>query len=526
VEQFVSRTTRLGVPIALFVIVIALRAPLFDLPLERDEGEYAYIAWRLAAGETPYLDWFDQKPPGAFLAYRLALALPGDPIVAIRAVAALFCAGSVLALLGLARALFGAVAGVAAALLLAFLSADPMLQGPIANTEIFMVPWIVAAALLTLRMLGAERPPLATAVAIGLALGIATAFKQVALVNAPFFLAVCAWRAPSGARGSATARFAAAMAAGGLLVWGPILLWLWQRGALAPAIDAILLHNLAYSGALTLPQRVSQLVYTSSPLIATQGVAWLLAALGWIALARREDRLPAVFLGGFALVNAIGVSASGFYFPHYFQQLLPAVAALAAAAVTAGSGAGARRRALSWVGAALALIPLVVGAVGFWRIDPEQASRRIYPANYFDVMPAIAAEVAAQTSPDDRIFVFGSEPEILFHARRVSASRYIFLFPLFGAFADAEQRQAGVIAELEAARPAAIVWIPTKFGPDRPQTLAQYTASLINSAYRLRAYAVADAEGRGHLRGVDADSDPRAALADQNPYAMIFVRAR
>ena len=32
-----------------------LRAPLWDLPLERDEGEYAYIAWRMAAGETPYL---------------------------------------------------------------------------------------------------------------------------------------------------------------------------------------------------------------------------------------------------------------------------------------------------------------------------------------------------------------------------------------------------------------------------------------------------------------------------------------
>jgi 4-amino-4-deoxy-L-arabinose transferase-like glycosyltransferase len=526
VERFVSRTTLVGVSIALCVFVIALRAPLFDLPLERDEGEYAYIAWRLTAGETPYLDWFDQKPPGVFLAYRLALALPGDPIVAIRAVAALFGAGSALALFGLARALFGAVAGVVAALLLAFLSADPMLQGPIANTEIFMVPGIVAAAFLTLRTLGSARPPFATAVTIGLALGIATAFKQVALVNAPFFLAVYAWRAPSGARGSATARFAAAMAAGGLLVWAPILLWLWQRGALTPAIDAILLHNLAYSAALTLPQRASQLLYMSSPLVATQGVAWLLAAVGLIALARRAERLPAVFLGGFALVNAIGVSVSGFYFPHYFQQLLPAVAALAAAAVTAGSEATARRRALSWVGVALALTPLVIGAVGFWRIDSGEASRRIYPSNYFDVMPAIAAEVAAQTSPDDRIFVFGSEPEILFHARRVSASRYIFLFPLFGEFGDAEQRQAGVVAELEAARPAAIVWIPTRFGPESPQILAQYTASLINSAYRLRAYAVADAEGRGQLRLIDARSDPREALAEQNPWAMLFVRAQ
>ena len=147
----------LATVLAIALGAVAMRAPLFDLPLERDEGEYAYIAWRLGAGETPYLDWFDQKPPGVFFAYRAALALPGDPVVAIRAVAALFCAGSAVALFALVRALLGsaAAAGVAA-LLYVFLSADPLLQGPIANTEIFMAPWILAAALLSLRVFGSR----------------------------------------------------------------------------------------------------------------------------------------------------------------------------------------------------------------------------------------------------------------------------------------------------------------------------------------------------------------------------------
>ena len=51
-------------------------------------------------------------------------------------------------------------------------------------------------------------------------------------------------------------------------------------------------------------------------------------------------------------------------------------------------------------------------------------------------MPAVAAEVASQTLPDDRVFLFASEPEVLFYARRISASRYIFLFPVFGTFSD------------------------------------------------------------------------------------------
>src|SRR5262249_29716186 len=90
------REWALGLGVALLALLI--RAPLFDLPFERDEGGYAYIAWRLEHGELPYREWFDQKPPGIFLAYRLALAAPGDPVPAIRGLAALASAGAALAL--------------------------------------------------------------------------------------------------------------------------------------------------------------------------------------------------------------------------------------------------------------------------------------------------------------------------------------------------------------------------------------------------------------------------------------------
>jgi hypothetical protein len=64
---------------SIFVFVLLIRAPLLDVPFERDEGEYAYVAWRLDSGELPYLDWFDQKPPAIFWIYRLALALWRSP---------------------------------------------------------------------------------------------------------------------------------------------------------------------------------------------------------------------------------------------------------------------------------------------------------------------------------------------------------------------------------------------------------------------------------------------------------------
>jgi 4-amino-4-deoxy-L-arabinose transferase-like glycosyltransferase len=524
VERFVCRTRVLPIALGIALFALAIRAPLFDLPLERDEGEYAYIAWRLGAGETPYLDWFDQKPPGVFLAYRVALALPGDPVVAIRAVGALFCAGSAVALFALVRALIGTAAAGVAALLLVFLSADPRLEGPIANTEIFMAPWILVAALLSLRAFGTARPRFALGFAAGLSLGVAVAFKQVAAVNAPLLLALFWLRAPRGERLASTARFTGALAAGMATIWAAIALWFAARGGFAAALDAIVLHNLAYAADLPLAVRAAALAYYGAPLLPSQGVAWLFAAIGLAVLARRADRFPACFLGGFALANALGVAASGFFFPHYFQQLLPAIAALAAAAI-AGAGEAVPRWRVA-AGGALAIAPLAIAAIGFGRLDPAEASQRIYPDYSFDAMPAIGAEVAALTAPDERVFVFGAEPEVLFHARRVSASRYIFLFPVFGGFADADARQREVIAELEAAPPASIVWMPLPMFFGRgSQRLTEWTRAQIDAHYRLRAFAVAGADGRSELVRVASGADASAQLAGREPFARVFVRA-
>ncbi len=87
----------------LILITAAVRIPLLRVPFERDEGEYAYIAWRLGHNELPYRDWVDQKPPAIFWIYRAALTFPVDPIRAVHFAALLFSAASACALFFLAR---------------------------------------------------------------------------------------------------------------------------------------------------------------------------------------------------------------------------------------------------------------------------------------------------------------------------------------------------------------------------------------------------------------------------------------
>src|SRR4030095_5884077 len=116
---------------ALGVLVLAtmLRAPVASLPLERDEGEYAYIAQRWMAGDVPYRDVFDQKPPGIFAFYAAAFALGGESPAAVRFAAQLWIAAGLAALAALGARLFSPAVGIAAAITGLALVSDPSWLG-------------------------------------------------------------------------------------------------------------------------------------------------------------------------------------------------------------------------------------------------------------------------------------------------------------------------------------------------------------------------------------------------------------
>ena len=56
----------------ILAVVTAIRVRLWNMPLERDEGEYAYAGWLLLHGGIPYEQAFIQKPPMVFYSYLLA----------------------------------------------------------------------------------------------------------------------------------------------------------------------------------------------------------------------------------------------------------------------------------------------------------------------------------------------------------------------------------------------------------------------------------------------------------------------
>lgn len=103
------------------VLVIALlytvvvRIHLLHLPLERDEGEFAYIGQLMLKGIPPYQFAFNMKLPGIYAAYALIMALFGQTIVGIRLGILLVNAATIVLIFLLGKRLLNSFAGASAA---------------------------------------------------------------------------------------------------------------------------------------------------------------------------------------------------------------------------------------------------------------------------------------------------------------------------------------------------------------------------------------------------------------------------
>src|ERR1700694_3996957 len=66
------------------VLFAAIRYRLREMPLERDEGEYAYAGQLILQGVPPYQLAYNMKLPGTYVAYAVLMAVFGQTLVGVR----------------------------------------------------------------------------------------------------------------------------------------------------------------------------------------------------------------------------------------------------------------------------------------------------------------------------------------------------------------------------------------------------------------------------------------------------------
>lgn len=505
--------SRRGALAAFAVVALAallLRAPVADLPFERDEGEYAYLAWRWLEGDVPYRDGFDQKPPATLAVYALILAAAGASPRAVHWGAQLYSLATLALLLRLGQRVASLRVGAAAALLCALATTAPGTVGNAANVELFALLPLVAGVLAAWR--GSEDARGGAALAAGAAAGAALAFKPVVAPLVAFSLALLLWRRRHPAR--VQLRLAAAFAAGAAAVWLPLLGYFAAHGALGDLYDATVRFNLAYATNVSLAEYPAMLreelprtLGALGPLLAAAVLGLVLRAVpGRAAPAERPLPADRLWLLGWLASGLLAVAAGGYFRSHYFQLAVPPLALLAALGLDDALGAlrvPARFRPAGLAAAVAAAALACVSATPWYFLpgDPAAKARRIYGANPFPESAALGALLAERSEPGDTVFVYGSEPQILVHAKRRSASRYVLAYHyLFGPPEAMRARQQEVLSELRAAPPRFVVGVFLRTSlleePDSPVDLRRGLAAALRDGYRPIA-VVEPARGEG-----------------------------
>ncbi len=227
--------------VLIFGWALLLRAPIAHIPLDRDEGEYAYIAQRSLIGEIPYKTSFDQKPPVTFVIYALIERFIGTTPAAIHWATQIYTLGTLALVFFLGEKLFSGFAGVLAAFLLALMTADTTVTGNSSNTEIFMILPLTGALYTTL--LAEERGSVILGLITGVLLGISCLFKQVALMNGAFIFFYLAVKSPR------RIPLMLSVAAGAGIILSITAAYFLMAGAWKEFYDCVIGYCLAFEGA-------------------------------------------------------------------------------------------------------------------------------------------------------------------------------------------------------------------------------------------------------------------------------------
>jgi 4-amino-4-deoxy-L-arabinose transferase-like glycosyltransferase len=527
-----SRRTKVVLLLCLIALFAAIRFRLRKMPLERDEGEYAYAGQLILQGVPPYKLAYNMKLPGTYAAYALILAVFGQTPAAIHIGLLLLNALTIVAVYVLAAQLFGSMAGLISAATYGILSTSPSVLGLQGHATHFVVLAAIFGLIVLLRAI--EQRRLWLFFFSGVLLGLAFLMKQPGIFFSAF-AAVYVVRSHWVRRDSwqDMAASVSVLLGGIALPYALTCLILWKAGVFGKFWFWTVSYARQYGELISWKDGLHTLLGRLPGVLRNSVPIWILAAAGvttfwWKAESCRHR----FFTLGFLAFSFLAV-CPGFYFrEHYFILLLPAVSLLAGIAVRAAMVWLSQRTASDFVRAIPALVFLTAFAVSllaqqeiFFELDPVSASVAIYgPLQPFAQASAIADYVRRHSEPGARIAVLGSEPEIYFYAQRHSATGYIYMYPLMETQRYSLKMQDEMIAEFETARPefVAFVRFPVSWlsGPISDDHLQNWMEQYLPERY--------DSVGVAELTGPDHTEyrwDEEAKSYDtDSPYVIFLFR--
>jgi hypothetical protein len=463
-EKPVSKYLIWGLLALTMVIVIVIRARMLGVPLERDEGEYAYAGRLLLQGVPPYSLVYNMKFAGIYVAYALIMAVFGQSAQGIHLGLLAFNLASIALVFVLARRLFDPYTGLVAAGAFATFSLARFVLGFAAHATNFILVPMLAGLLLTLTAVKSRK--LLPAFLGGLLLGMAPMIKQQGAPFVLFGLLYVVWKMLAERAGwKASLKSSLAFVAGAVVPFAVVVLWMRHAGVFGNFWFWCFKYARQYASEVPLSVGITLLRDQIGFMFGSGLILMCLAIIGLAVTPFDPDmKHKRAFVLGFVLFSFLCVCPGLYFREHYFVLLLPALAMLV------GIGVRYARQALirldlPW----LAGIPALVFLVGVGYLmhaesflmfaTPSAYLQRSYPDCPFGEAVEVGKYIKEHAHKGDKLVVIGSEPEIYFYSGLRPATGYIYAYPLTEKQKYAHKMEQEMIGQVESSKPRFIVLV-------------------------------------------------------------------
>ncbi len=499
----------------LMLVVLAFRLHLLAVPLERDEGEYAYMGKLLLEGSAPYQDAANMKLPGTSIIYALMMGLFGKTIIGVHIGLLIVNLLSMLFLFIALRRFYNATVGLVTAGVYGLMAISSGVLGFAAHATHYVVVFVAAALVVLVRY--QEKPKVMLAFSAGVLLGLSFLMKQQAVFFPVFgglFLLAALYQENS-FKLVPVLRDGAVYSLGVLLPYLLIVAWVSATGNFDRFWFWTVEYASQYAGGA--PKAEIPLLFNLSfkPLYDEFTAIWWLGLAGLVVVFfGNYSPLQKGFAVGFALLSFAAV-LPGFYFrQHYFVVALPALGLLFALTLDViAQRLNSLMRLSFWQYAPLVILAFVglrafsANKPYYRQLPPDEVARRIYGGNPFTESPIIGDYIRQNSVPTDKIAVLGSEPQLFLYADRRSASRHIYTYGMMEQQPFNLKMQEEMISEIETAKPKFVVfcrvstsWLARK---ESPMRLFNWSDQYLQKNYELVGVADILPEGTRYLWNAD-----------------------
>jgi len=483
----------------------------FFAPFERDEGEYAYSAWLMRTGGTPYQESFLQKPPLIIYTYALGQIINPIAVWPPRVIGAIFIFWTSILVGLIAFKEWGKIIGVFSAFLFLPLINFPPLTPFAANTEKFMILPMVALLALFIYHKNSQKSWIY--ILAGLFATLAIFYKPICLPVILFIIIFYLFKLyRSFENPSLTLIIRPILLIGSSTLVTSLLLLIPFLKVWPNFFQEVFTFNLSYASAFANPLS-NFFNYLGKFLHYWWILLFLLLGLFF--------EKPSNFLYYLSLLLISLLTVFSTPIGHYYLTLMPFLAlfggALFNSCLEIFSLTTKQKTTATIIILSIVFFIMLAPFKEQFSLSPQKLSEWVYgTVNPFSESQEVANHLAKITSPKDFVFVAGSEPQIYYYAQRKSSTRFIITYPLNLPTPYQEQFQKELVNDLQKNPPQAIVVSQRAhsglWNEGSPQIFIEYFMDLASQNYKIVGGYVWDNNGSYWQEPIEADSIQNASL--------------